>query len=272
MTKPGALPSAAADHAATAERRSAVIEARGVSKSYGAVRALDNVSLELRAGEVVGLVGDNGAGKSTLTGILSGAISPSEGEIFVEGRREVFRTPHDARDAGVETVFQDLALAPDLSVSDNLFIGREELVPSLSWCGWLARRSMERRCAEELARLSIRILSVRSRCRALSGGQRQGIAIARGVIWSSKALLLDEPTAALGVEQQAQVGRLIREVAGRGIAVMLISHNLPQVLEVCDRIVVLWRGRLVANLARNECDLDGVVQWITGAALAKGAR
>ena len=169
-------------------------------------------------------------------------------------------------------MFQDLALAPDLSVSDNLFIGREQLVPSLSWCGWLARRGMERQSATELARLSIRIRSVRSRCRALSGGQRQGVAIARGVIWSSKVLLLDEPTAALGVEQQAQVGRLIREVAGRGIAVMLISHNLPQVLEVCDRIVVLWRGGLVANLARSERDLDHVVQWITGAALAKSAR
>jgi simple sugar transport system ATP-binding protein len=192
-----------------------VSEARNVGKSYGAVRALDNVSLGLHAGEVVGLVGDNGAGKSTLTGILSGAISPSDGAVFVEGKKQVFRTPHDARDAGVETVFQDLALAPDLSVSDNLFIGREQLVPSLSWCGWLARRGMERQSATELARLSIRIRSVHSRCRALSGGQRQGVAIARGVIWSSKVLLLDEPTAALGVEQQVQVGRLIRSRGSR---------------------------------------------------------
>jgi ABC-type sugar transport system ATPase subunit len=130
---------------------------------------------------------------------------------------------------------------------------------------------MEKRCAEELARLSIRIRSVRARCRALSGGQRQAIAIARGVIWSSKALLLDEPTAALGVEQQAQVGRLIREVAGNGVAILLISHNLPQVLQVCDRVVVLLRGELVADLARSDCDLDHVVQWITGAALAKRA-
>jgi ABC-type sugar transport system ATPase subunit len=252
-------------------RASAVLEARAVSKSYGAVQALENVSLRLHAGEVVGLVGDNGAGKSTLTGILSGSIAPSSGEILVDGRRHAFRTPHDAREAGVETVFQDLALAPDLSVSDNLFIGREQLSPSLSWLGWLARRDMEKRCAEELARLSIRIRSVKVRCRALSGGQRQAIAIARGVVWSSKALLLDEPTAALGVEQQAQVGRLIREVAGNGVAIMLISHNLPQVLQVCDRIVVLWRGKLVADLERNACDLDGVVQWITGAALAKQA-
>ena len=249
----------------------AVIEARGVSKDYGAVRALDNASLSLHAGEVVGLVGDNGAGKSTLTGILSGAISPSTGEIFIDGQKHAFRSPHDARGAGVETVFQDLALAPDLTVSDNLFIGRERLTPGLKAFGWLARREMEKTCEAELAKLSIRIRSVKARCRALSGGQRQAIAIARGVIWSSKALLLDEPTAALGVEQQAQVGRLIREVAGRGIAVLLISHNLPQVLQVCDRIVVLWRGRVVANLKRSECDLDGVVQWITGAALEKGA-
>jgi simple sugar transport system ATP-binding protein len=249
----------------------AVLEARGVSKDYGAVRALDKVSLALHAGEIVGLVGDNGAGKSTLTGILSGAIAPSDGEIIVEGKRRAFRTPHDAREAGVETVFQDLALAPDLSVSDNLFIGRELVTSPLRWFGWLDRRDMERRCADELTRLSVRVPSVRRRCRALSGGQRQAIAIARGVIWSSKALLLDEPTAALGVEQQAQVGKLIREVAGRGIAIMLISHNLPQVLELCDRIAVLWRGRLVANLARRECDLDGVVQWITGAALKRAA-
>jgi simple sugar transport system ATP-binding protein len=250
-------------------RASAVLEVRVVGKSYGAVQALENVSLRLHAGEVVGLVGDNGAGKSTLTGILSGSIAPSSGEILVDGRRHAFRPPHDACEAGVETVFQDLALAPDLSVSDNLFIGREQLSPSLSWLSWLARRDMEKRCAEELARLSIRIRSVKARCHALSGGQRQ--AIARGVVWSSKALLLDEPTAALGVEQQAQVGRLIREVAGNGVAVMLISHNLPQVLQVCDRIVVLWRGKLVADLERNACDLDGVVQWITGAALAKQA-
>jgi simple sugar transport system ATP-binding protein len=255
----------------TLEGRTAVLEARGVTKDYGAVCALDAVSLALHAGEIVGLVGDNGAGKSTLTGILSGAIPPSAGEIYVEGRSRAFHTPHEAREAGVETVFQDLALAPDLSISDNLFIGRELLAPSLSWCGWLDRRDMERRCEAELARLSIRVRSVRARCRALSGGQRQAIAIARGVIWSSKALLLDEPTAALGVEQQAQVGQLIREVAGRGVAIMLISHNLPQVLELCDRIAVLWRGRLVANLAREECDLDSVVQWITGAALKKAA-
>jgi ABC-type sugar transport system ATPase subunit len=157
-----------------------------------------------------------------------------------------------------------------VTVSDNLFIGRERLAPRLGLFGWLARREMEKACEAELDKLSIRIRSVRARCRELSGGQRQAIAIARGVIWSSKALLLDEPTAALGVEQQAQVGRLIREVAGRGIAVMLISHNLPQVLQVCDRIVVLWRGRLVADLRRSECDLESVVQWITGAALRHG--
>lgn len=245
------------------------IEARGISKFYGTVRALDTVNLALRAGEVVGLVGDNGAGKSTLTGVLSGAIEPSAGEILVDGKRQVFRSPQDARRLGIETVFQDLALAPDLSVSDNLFIGRERLSPSLGWLGWLARRDMERRCEAELARLSVHVRSVKVPCRALSGGQRQAIAIARGVIWSSKVLLLDEPTAALGVEQQAQVGRLIRDVAGRGIAIMLISHNLPQVLDLCDRILVLWRGRLVASMVRGEFDLDRVVRWITGAALAR---
>lgn len=248
-----------------------VLEARSVSKTYGVVKALDDVSFGISPGEVVGLVGDNGAGKSTLVGILSGATRPSAGTIAVDGVEHPLTSPLDSRRLGIETVFQDLALAPDLSVSDNLFIGREQLVPSLNWLGWLARREMEQRCAAELTQLSIRIPSVKVPCRALSGGQRQAVAIARAVIWSSKVLLLDEPTAALGVEQQARVGQLVRTVADRGLGVVLISHNLPQVLDICDRIVVLWRGRLVANIVRSEFDLDRVVQWITGAALRQAS-
>ncbi len=248
-----------------------VLEARSVSKTYGAARALDDVTFGISPGEVVGLVGDNGAGKSTLVGVLSGAIRPTAGHVAVDGVEQPFGSPLDSRRLGIETVFQDLALAPDVSVSDNLFIGREQLVPSLRWFGWLARREMERRCAAELERLSIRIPSVKVPCRALSGGQRQAVAIARAVVWSSKVLLLDEPTAALSVEQQSRVGQLVRTVADRGLAVVLISHNLPQVLEVCDRIVVLWRGRLAANIARPDFDLDTVIQHITGAAQGRAA-
>lgn len=241
-----------------------VLEARAVSKHYGAVRAIENVSLGIQPGQVLGLVGDNGAGKSTLTGVLSGAIRPTAGTLYLNGKEVDLRSPEDARALGIETVFQDLALAPDLSVSDNLFIGREQLVRHFGWLGWLDRPAMERRCRAELDRLSIRIRSVKVPCRALSGGQRQAIAIARAIVWSSKVLLLDEPTAALGVEQQARVGELIREAAGRGLGVLLISHNLPQVLEVCDRIAVLWRGQLVANVGKPDFDLDRIVQWITG--------
>lgn len=241
-----------------------VLEARAVSKHYGAVRAIENVSLGIQPGQVLGLVGDNGAGKSTLTGVLSGAIRPTAGTLYLNGKEVDLRSPEDARALGIETVFQDLALAPDLSVSDNLFIGREQLARHFGWLGWLDRPAMERRCQAELDRLSIRIRSVKVPCRALSGGQRQAIAIARAIVWSSKVLLLDEPTAALGVEQQARVGELIREAAGRGLGVLLISHNLPQVLEVCDRIAVLWRGQLVANVGKPDFDLDRIVQWITG--------
>ncbi len=256
-------------HGAQTTEREPVLAVHRVHKEYGAIRALEDVHLSLNAGEVLGLVGDNGAGKSTLAGILSGAISPSEGELFVEGTRRVFRSPHDARDLGIEVVFQDLALAPDLTVAENIFLGREISTQGGRWLGWLNRRAMERRSKEELQLLSIRIQSVKTPCRALSGGQRQAIAIARAVLWSSKVLILDEPTAALGVEQQAQVARLITDVASRGVGIILISHNMPQVLELCDRVVVLYRGRIATTLYRGDYDIEQVVKWITGAALAE---
>lgn len=247
-----------------------VLEGRHLSKHYGVIQALNDVSFEVRSGEVVGLVGDNGAGKSTLLGILSGVTSPSHGEIHVEGRRQVFSSPLDARQLGIETVFQDLALAPDLTISDNLFLGRERLVAGLGrWAGWLDRRGMMRYSEEVLGRLSIRIAKTSSVARSLSGGQRQAVAIARAFAWSSKVLLLDEPTAALGVEQQQHVGALVKEVATHGLGVILVSHNLPQVLELAHRILVLRQGRLVATLSGRDSDLDQVVSWITGSAAAQ---
>jgi simple sugar transport system ATP-binding protein len=246
-----------------------VIEARGISVSYGAIQALRDAEISLYPGEVVALVGDNGAGKSTLAGVLSGETTPTSGELLVEGAPHRFHSPLDARRRGIEMVFQDLALAPDLTVSENLFLGREEIARRGRLIGWVDRGEMNRRCREELDRLSVRIPSVKVPCRALSGGQRQAIAIARAVVWSSKVLLLDEPTAALGVEQQAQVGALIKQVAERGVAVMLISHNLPQVVELADRVVVLWTGRTVANLKRGEFEAQDLIEWITGAALVR---
>jgi ABC-type sugar transport system ATPase subunit len=248
------------------------VRATGIVKQYGAIRALDGVDVELRPGEIVGLLGDNGAGKSTLASILCGAAQPTAGDLFVEGAPQRLDTPLRARDLGIEMVFQDLALAPDLSIAENMFLGRERLARRGRWLTWLDRREMERRSAAELESLSVRVRSVKARCSELSGGQRQGVAIARAVVWSSKALLLDEPTAALGVEQQEQVANLIRDVAGRGVAVMLITHNMQQVIDLCDRVVVLWRGRSVANLRAGEYDIERLVQWITGAALVQEAR
>jgi ABC-type sugar transport system ATPase subunit len=248
-----------------------VVRAAGITKRYGAIRALDGVDIELRPGEIVGLLGDNGAGKSTLASILCGAAAPSSGELYVDGVAQRLESPLKARELGIEMVFQDLALAPDLTIAENMFLGRERLSRRGRFLSFLDRREMERRSAAELEALSVRVRSVKARCSELSGGQRQGVAIARAVVWSSKALLLDEPTAALGVEQQDQVATLIRDVAARGVAVMLITHNMQQVMDLCDRVTVLWRGRSVASLKAGEYDIESLVQWITGAALARSA-
>jgi ABC-type sugar transport system ATPase subunit len=245
-----------------------VIEARGITKRYGALTALHGVDLSVRPGEVVGLVGDNGAGKSTLIKILSGALAPTGGEVMIDGRRADMRSPLDARRQGIETVYQDLALAPDLTVAENLFIGRElKASGPRRLVGTLDRKRMNQDAREQLARLRIRIDSVTDRADTLPGGQRQAIAVARAVAWGRRIILMDEPTAALGVEEQQKVAELIDEVRRAGTPVLLVSHNIPQVHEICDRIVVLLHGRVVADLKRNEVDIEDVVMWITGAAL-----
>ena len=248
-----------------------VIEARGITKRYGALTALQGVDLAIRVGEVVGLVGDNGAGKSTLVKILSGAIAPTSGEIYVDGRPATVHSPLDARRQGIETVYQDLALAPDLTVTENLFMGRElRRSGPLGLLRALDRRAMNRHASEQLDRLRIRIDSVTDRADSLSGGQRQAIAVARSIAWGRRVILMDEPTAALGVEEQQKVAGLIEEVRKNGVPVLLISHNIPQVHEICDRIVVLLHGRVVADLHKHEADVEEIVMWITGAALARG--
>jgi simple sugar transport system ATP-binding protein len=245
------------------------VEVRDLTKRYGSVIALRGVNMALHSGEIVGLVGDNGAGKSTLVNIMAGALAPTSGTVLVDGREVSFRTPIDARKAGIETVYQDLALASDLSIWGNMFLGREQVVGGpLGRFGWLDRRAMMERSAEDLERTKIRIPSVTARVGRLSGGQRQAVAVGRAVAWGSRVVLMDEPTAALGVEQQAKVAELIQTVSGQGLGVLLISHNLPQVYEICHRVLVLFRGEIVANLRPAEVDIDDIVGWITGSAVA----
>ena len=245
------------------------VEVRDLTKRYGSLIALRGVNMELRSGEIVGLVGDNGAGKSTLVNIVAGALPATSGTVLVDGREVSFRTPIDARKAGIETVYQDLALAPDLSIWANMFLGREEVVGGpMGRLGWLDRKAMMVRAGGDLDRTRISIPSVAARVGRLSGGQRQAVAVGRAVAWGSRVVLLDEPTAALGVEQQAKVGELIKTVAANNLAVLLISHNLPQVYELCHRVVVLFRGEVVANLRPSEVDIDDIVGWITGSAVA----
>jgi simple sugar transport system ATP-binding protein len=245
------------------------VEVRDLSKRYGSVIALRGVNLDLHSGEIVGLVGDNGAGKSTLVNIIAGSLPQTSGKVLVDGREVAFRTPIDARKAGIETVYQDLALAPDLSIWGNMFLGREQVVAGpLGRVGWLDRKAMMARTTEDLDRTKIRIPSVAARVGRLSGGQRQAVAVGRAVAWGSRVVLMDEPTAALGVEQQAKVAELIQTVAAHNLAVLLISHNLPQVYEICHRVLVLFRGEIVANLRPSEVDIDDIVGWITGSAVA----
>ncbi|MCF3946283.1 ATP-binding cassette domain-containing protein [Acidiphilium sp. AL] len=262
------MPADAISRAVSPLQAKPVLEVVGVAKSYGHIRALEGVTLDIHAGEVVGLVGDNGAGKSTLVNIIAGAIRPSAGTLRIEGREVAFASALDARTAGIEAVYQDLALALDLDIWANIFLGRETLRPGLlGRLGWLDKRAMQRRAAEELGRTAIRVGSIRTRCRALSGGQRQAVAVARGLIWGSRLLLLDEPTAALGVEQQAKVGKLIEAVRARGIPVILVSHNMPQVHDLCDRIVVLFQGRKIADRPASDMTIADIIACITGAGI-----
>jgi simple sugar transport system ATP-binding protein len=246
---------------------------RDLAKHYGGVQALRGVSLHIEAGEVLGLVGDNGAGKSTLLKILSGAMPASSGVILLDDQPTQFASPAEAHDAGIATVYQDLALAGQRDVVANFFLGREKLAGN--WLarrvGWLDGKAMAAHTVSELARLRTRIPDVHVASRDLSGGQRQALAIARAAAWTSKVLLLDEPTSALGVEQQQQVLDLIRRVRDEGIAVLLVSHQMPDVLRVCDRAVVLRLGLVAATLAGGDLNSENLVGYITGA-IAGGER
>jgi ABC-type sugar transport system ATPase subunit len=234
-----------------------VFAAAGLGKAFGHVVALDDVSLELRAGEVTALLGDNGAGKSTLVKIMSGLYAPDTGRMYLEGSEVRFHDPKAAVKAGLATVYQDLALVDTRDVAANLFLGSE-----FRWGPFVNRRKGRREAERILARVGIRLPSVRVPVAMLSGGQRQAIAVARTLVHGAKIVLLDEPTAALGVTQSAQVMRLARDLAADGRAVLVISHNLREIWDVCDRIMVLHLGRLAGTKRREETTLDEVVRLI----------
>jgi len=234
---------------------------RGISKSFGAVRALSKVDFEVYAGEVVGLVGDNGAGKSTLIKVISGVAPADEGEIFVEGQKVSIPNPQAATRLGIETVYQDLALCDNLDVVANLFLGREEV----SFLRSLDEVDMEKRGLQVLHGLEVKIPSVRSVVATLSGGQRQSVAVAKSILRQASVVLLDEPTAALGVVQTRQVLQLINRLREQGLAVVVISHNLADVFEVVDRVIVLRLGKRVGTFDIKTATPEQVVAAITGA-------
>jgi simple sugar transport system ATP-binding protein len=242
------------------------LEARNLVKHYGSVEALRGASFTAHVGEVVALIGDNGAGKSTLVKCLSGAERPDSGEILLDGRQVTLDSPTAARTHGIETVYQDLAVAPDLDPAANLFLGRElKRAGLLGRLGMLDKAEMRRRAVAEFARLGVSLQSVEVPIGSLSGGQRQSVAVARSVVWASKVVFMDEPTAALGVVQRERVLDVIRRVRDTGVSVVLISHNMPEVLAVADRIEVLRLGRRVARFTSAEATLEDLVGAMTGA-------
>jgi simple sugar transport system ATP-binding protein len=246
-----------------------LLEAQNVQKHFGRVVALRDVDFSLRPNEVHALVGDNGAGKSTLIKIISGVYQADGGEVAIDGRPVTIANPREARELGIETVYQDLALADQLDASSNLFLGRELLLhPPLSWFGFLDKKAMRRRAQEEMRRLKIGIKSVDQKVLSLSGGQRQAVAVARAIAWGTRIVIMDEPTAALGVRESSMVLELIKEVRSQGIAVIMVSHNLPEVFAVADRITVLRNGKTIVSLATSETSLEDIVGMMTGAVVA----
>ncbi|MFG6191511.1 ATP-binding cassette domain-containing protein [Nonomuraea sp. JJY05] len=243
-----------------------LIAARGIMKSYGHVEALRGADFTLRPGEVVALIGDNGAGKSTLAKILSGVERPDAGTVEVDGEPVAFGSAEEARGAGIETVYQDLALCADLSPAANFFLGRELLRPGLlGLLGVLDNAAMRRAAREACERLGVRLASQTAPVSALSGGQRQGVAVARAVTWARRAVFMDEPTAALGVVQTRRVLDLIRGVRDSGVSVVLISHNMQDVMAVSDRVEVLRLGRRVARFETARVSMEELVGAMTGA-------
>ena len=245
-----------------------ILKARSLRKSYGRVTALDACDFDLMPGEILAVIGDNGAGKSSLIKALSGAIRPDSGDIFLNGEKIEFASPIDARLAGVETVYQTLAMSPALSIADNMFMGRELRKPGMLGTVFrqLDRAAMERIAREKLTDLGLMtIQNINQTVETLSGGQRQGVAVARAAAFGSKVIILDEPTAALGVKESRRVLDLIQDVRTRGIPIVLISHNMPHVFEVADRIHVHRLGRRLCVIDPKDYTMSDAVAFMTGA-------
>jgi fructose transport system ATP-binding protein len=244
-----------------------ILEARRLVKRYGHVIALDGADLELYPREILAIIGDNGAGKSTLIKALSGALQPDEGEISLDGEPAHFRSPRDARRAGIETVYQDLAVAPALDIASNIFLGREmrRRGPQGGVLRMLNKGAMRREATRHFEELEIGIRSMAQPVESLSGGQRQGVAVARAATWARRVVIMDEPTAALGVKETRQVLDLIRRVRERGMPVILISHDMPHVFELADRIQIMRLGRRVAIVTPQSHSMAEAVAIMTGA-------
>ncbi len=245
------------------DEQTPLIEARGISKYFGAVTALEGVNLKLYRGEVLGVVGDNGAGKSTLMKILAGLYPPSAGELLVEGQPVHFASPRDARDRGIEMVYQDLALAGNMRIDENIFLGRER-VRRLGPFRLVDNAESMRRAREHLEKLKIEVKSVKQRVEELSGGQRQAVAIARATAFDAKVVIMDEPTAALAIKEVRKVLDLIKDLKHHGIGVILISHRMDDIFYVCDRVMALFHGRNFAEAPLAETSRNEVIGWIMG--------
>ena len=245
-----------------------ILKGRNLVKRYGKVTALDHCDFDLYPGEILAVIGDNGAGKSSLIKAVSGAIVPDEGEVFLEGKQVRFTSPIQAREAGIETVYQTLAMSPALSIADNMFMGRELRKPGFmgKWLRQLDRPRMEKIAREKLSELGLMtIQNINQAVETLSGGQRQGVAVARAAAFGSKVIILDEPTAALGVKESRKVLELIQDVKSRGIPIILISHNMPHVFEVADRIHVHRLGKRLCVVNPKDYTMSDAVAFMTGA-------
>jgi|SRR5579872_1501948 simple sugar transport system ATP-binding protein len=247
-----------------AETAHRLLEVRSVSKSFAAVRALDTVSIGVAAGEVVALAGDNGAGKSTLIKIIAGVFRSDTGEIIYQGKNITFETPQEAREHGIETIYQDLALADNLSIGANIFLGREPMKKALGFLPVLDREKMAAAARTTMARLDFHVDRLDAPVSRFSGGQRQAVAIGRAIYWEARVLIMDEPTAALGVPEQRKVLALIKNLREQGKGVIFISHNLGDIFDVADRIVVLRRGVLAGERRTAETTPDEIVRLMVG--------
>jgi ABC-type sugar transport system ATPase subunit len=249
-----------------------LLRVSNITKRFGGLTAVNDVSLDVNVGEVIGLLGDNGAGKSTLIKMISGVYKPDEGEMFFNGQKVDFITPRESRDMGIETIYQDLALAENLDVGSNIFLGREILN---NYMGGLIktvnRDKMREEATKALNRLDIRLPSLTQQVLNLSGGQRQAVAIARSIYWNAKLMIMDEPTAALGVSEQRKVLRLVKTLCDQGVPVIIISHNMQDIFAVATRIVVMRRGKKVGERMTSQTTPDEIVSLMVGAEEAQGA-